>query len=59
MFRKMFREGYKNVLDANRINIRQEDRNYNYYRRIQEQEVKETLKRMGNDKVVGTRQYTY
>ncbi|KEH26210.1 hypothetical protein MTR_6g047760 [Medicago truncatula] len=46
----MFREGYKNLLDANRINIRLEDRNYNYYRRIQEQEVKETLKRMSNDK---------
>ena len=30
-----------------------EDRNYNYYRRIQEHEIRESLKRMSNSKLVG------
>jgi hypothetical protein len=32
------------------IDIREEDRNYNYYHRIQEHEVKEVLKHMSNEK---------
>nr|ABN08628.1 RNA-directed DNA polymerase (Reverse transcriptase) [Medicago truncatula] len=35
------------------LDIREEDQNYNYYRRIQEHEVKEALKRMSNGKAVG------
>jgi hypothetical protein len=34
--------------------MRDEDQNYNYYRRIQEQEVKEALKKMSTSKVVGS-----
>jgi len=36
------------------LDIREEDRNYNYYRRIQEHEVKKALKRMRNGKAVGS-----
>jgi len=32
------------------INIRKEDRNYNYYHQIQEHEIKEVLKQMSNEK---------
>jgi len=36
------------------LDIGKEDRNYNYYRQIQEHEIKEPLKRMSNAKVVGS-----
>jgi len=39
--------------DSNRLDIGEEDRNYNYYRRIQEHKVREALKRMSSDKEVG------
>ena len=52
-FHNLFNEGYEILPDSNRLDIREEDRNYNYYRRIQEHEVKEALKRMSNGKAVG------
>jgi len=36
--------GIKILPDLNRLDIREEDRNYNYYCRIQEHEVREALK---------------
>jgi len=52
-FHNLFNEGYEILLDSNMLTIREEDRNYNYYRQIQEHEVKEALKRMSNGKAVG------
>lgn len=39
-------------LDFIKLNIREEDRNYNCYHRIQKQEVKEVLKRISNNEVI-------
>lgn len=47
---KLLNEGYEILLDADRLNIREEDRNYNYYRQTQENEVKEALKKMSKGK---------
>jgi hypothetical protein len=52
-FHNLFNEGYKILPDSNRLDIGEEDRNYNYYRRIQEHEVRKALKRMSSGKVVG------
>lgn len=38
---------------TNKLDIGEEDRIYNYYRRIQEHEVREALKRMSSGKAVG------
>jgi len=46
------RKGYEILPDSNRLDIREKDRNYNYYRLIQEHEVKEALKRISNGKAV-------
>ena len=53
-FHNLFNEGYEILRDSNMLDIREEDRNYNYYRRIQEHEVKKALKRMRNGKAVGS-----
>jgi len=37
----------------NRLDIGEEDRNYNYYRQIQEHEVREALKKMSSGNAVG------
>ncbi|KAH1219042.1 Craniofacial development protein 2 [Glycine max] len=50
-FHNLFNDGYG--YDSSSLDIREEDRNYKYYRRIQKQEVNEALKRMSNGKVVG------
>ncbi|KAL5172704.1 Craniofacial development protein 2 [Glycine soja] len=50
-FHNLFNDGYG--YDSSSLDIREEDRNYKYYRRIQKQEVKEALKRMSNGKAVG------
>ena len=59
-FHNLFNEGYEILLDSyrldidsNRLDIGEENRNYNYYRRIQEHEVREVLKRMSSGKAVG------
>jgi len=44
---------FHNLFNSNRLDIGEEDRNYNYYRRIQEHEVREALKRMSSGKAVG------
>ncbi|KAL5184476.1 LINE-1 retrotransposable element ORF2 protein [Glycine soja] len=49
-FHNLFNDGYG--YDSSSLDIREEDRNYKYYRRIQKQEVKEALKRMSNGKAV-------
>ena len=49
----LFNEGYEILPDSNRLDIREEDRNYNYYRQIQEHEVREALKSMSTGKAVG------
>jgi hypothetical protein len=42
---------FQNILPySDMIDIREEDRNYNYYHRIQEHEVKKVLKHMSNEK---------
>jgi len=46
-------EGYEILPVFNRLDIREEDRNYNYYHRIQEHEFREALKRMSSGKAVG------
>ncbi|KAH1262945.1 Phosphoinositide phospholipase C 6 [Glycine max] len=50
-FHNLFNDGYG--YDSSSLDTREEDRNYEYYRRIQKQEVKEALKRMSNGKAVG------
>jgi len=52
-FHNLFNEGYEVVPESNRLDIGEEDRNYKYYRRIQEHEVREALKRMSSGKAVG------
>jgi len=52
-FHNLFNEGFEILPDSNRLDIGEEDRNYNYYRRIQEHEVREALKRMSSGKAVG------
>jgi len=49
----LFNEGYEILPDTNRLNAREEEINYNYYLKIQEQEAKEVLKRMINGKAFG------
>lgn len=44
-FYNLFNEEYDISPDSSRLDIREVDRNYNYYRWIQKQEVKEVLKR--------------
>lgn len=51
-FYNLFNEGYDISLDSSRLDIREEEQNYNYYRRIQKQEVKEALKRKNNNKTI-------
>jgi len=51
-FHTLFNEGFEVIPDSNRLDIREEERNYNYYRRIQEHEVREALKRMSSGKAV-------
>jgi len=52
-FHTLFNEGFEVISDSNRLDIGEEERNYNYYRRIQEHEVREALKRMSSGKAVG------
>jgi hypothetical protein len=52
-FDNLFNEGYKILPDYNKLDIREEDRDYNYYPRIQEHVVKEALKMMCNGKKIG------
>lgn len=47
----LFNEGYI-LLDSHMLGIREEDRNYSYYSRSQNHEVKEALKMMSNSKAV-------
>jgi len=51
-FHTLFNEWYEILLDFNKIDIREEDKNYNYYHHIQEHEVKEMLKMMSDGKEV-------
>jgi len=44
-FHNLFNEGYEILPYSNMLDIREEDQNYNYYRRIQEHVVKEALER--------------
>jgi len=53
-FHNLFNKGYEILPDSNRLDIEEEDRNYNYYRQIQEHEVREALKRMSSGKAVGS-----
>ena len=53
-FHNLFNEENDILPDSNMLDIGKEDRNYNYYRQIQEHEIKEPLKRMSNAKVVGS-----
>jgi len=39
-FHNLFNEGNKILPDSNRLDIREEDQNYNYYRQIKGHEVK-------------------
>ena len=39
-FHNLFNEGYEILRDSNRLDIREEDQNYNYYCHIQEHELK-------------------
>jgi len=52
-FHTLFNEGFEVIPDSNRLDIGEDERNYTYYRRIQEHEVRETLKRMSSGKAVG------
>jgi len=52
-FHTLFNEGFEAIPDSNRLDIEEEEQNYNYYRRIQEHEVREALKMMSSGKAVG------
>lgn len=54
LFYNLFNKRYDISLDFSKLDIREECRNYNYYRLIQKQEVKETLKMMSKSKTVGS-----
>lgn len=47
-FPKLFNKGHKILLHYNRLNTRDDDQNYTFYRRTQKSKVKESLKRMDN-----------
>lgn len=51
-FQNLFNEGYDISPESRKLNIREEDQNYNYYHQIHKQQVKEALKRMSNNKAV-------
>jgi len=49
-FHNLCNQGYEILLDSNKLDIRGDDQNYN-----DKNEVKEALKRMSNDKTVGSK----
>lgn len=51
-FHRLFNEGHNILLYYDRLNTRKEGQNYTFCHRIQEREVKETLKMMDNCKAV-------
>jgi hypothetical protein len=44
---QILNEGYETLPHSNRLDTREKDQNYTFYRRIQEREVKETQKKDG------------
>ena len=52
-FHKLFNEEQTTSINAEDLTIREEDQNFSFYRRIQEAEVKEALKKMDNGKALG------
>ena len=52
-FHKLFNEEQTTSINTEDLTIREEDQNFSFYRRIQEAEVKEALKKMDNGKALG------
>ena len=52
-FYELFNEGQKTLPSLGRLCTREEDQNFDYYRRIRDFEVKEALKQMKNGRAVG------
>ena len=52
-FHKLFNKEVTTSINVEYLTIREEDRNFLFYRQIQEAEVKETLKKMNNGKAIG------